>query len=95
MATFQRYTGTTTGTIYTANSTDVIIGCLVANTGTSTAQFDLTLSSTNLATNMEIPAGGNVELVQGKLVAVSGDALVLTVDSGTVAIYVSVLDSAS
>ena len=95
MASFNRFTGTATGTIYTADSTDVIIGCLVANTGTTTAQFDVTLSSTNLATNMEIPAGGNVELVQGKLVAVSGDTLVLTVDSGTVAIYDSVLDSAS
>lgn len=95
MASFTRFKGTASGTIYTADSTDVIIGILVANTGTSTAQFDLTLSSTALATNMEISAGGNVELVQGKLVAQSGDALVLTVDSGTVAIYVSVLDSAS
>jgi hypothetical protein len=96
MSTFNRYEATSAGTIYTANSTDVIIGILVSNThAADTAQVDLVLSGTSLATNLKIPVGGSVELVQGKIVAESGDALVLTVDAGTVAVYVSVLDSAS
>jgi hypothetical protein len=95
MADFQKFTATATGTVYTADSDDVIIGCLVSNTGSTTAQVDVSLASTSLVTNLQIPAGGSVELVRGKLVAVSGDVLELTVDSGTVALYLSVLNEAS
>lgn len=96
MSSFTRFEATSAGTVYTADSTDVIIGILVSCThATTTAKVDLTLSGTSLATDLEIPPGGSVELVQGKLVAQSGDALVLAVDAGTVAVYVSVLDSAS
>ena len=96
MSAFNRYEATSAGTVYTANSTDVIIGILVSCThATTTAKVDLTLSGTSLATDLLIPPGGSVELVQGKIVAEAGDALVLAVDAGTVAVYVSVLDSAS
>ena len=96
MATFERYERATTGTVYTADSSDVIIGCMISNTGASaTADVTVTLNGTSLATNLKIPAGGAVELVQGKIVAVSGDAMEFTLNSGAASIYVSVLDSAS
>tara|TARA_R110002020_G_scaffold433499_1_gene643580 strand:- start:232 stop:522 length:291 start_codon:yes stop_codon:yes gene_type:complete len=96
MSTFNRYEYTSAGTVYTANSTDVIIGILCVNThATQTSELNLTLSGTAIASNLEIPVGGSVELVQGKIVAESGDALALTIDAGSVAVYVSVLDSAS
>ena len=77
MATFNRYKATS-GTVLTANSTDVI-----------------TLASQDIAKNLRIPVGGSVELVQGKLVAESGDALAIANVDGSVAVYASVLDSAS
>lgn len=96
MATFARFERATTGTVYTADSSDVIIGCMISNTGASaTADVTVTLSETSLATNLKIPAGGAVELVQGKIVAVNTDAMVFTLNSGAASIYLSVLDSAS
>ena len=96
MSSFLRFEATSAGNVYTADSTDVIIGCMVSNThATTTAKVDVTLSGTSLATDLEIPPGGSVELVQGKLVAQSGDILALAVDAGSVALYLSVLDSAS
>ena len=96
MATFQRFEATSAGTIFTANSTDVIIGILCVNThATQTSELNLTLSGTAIASNLEIPVGGSVELVQGKIVCVNTDALALTVDAGSVAVYVSVLNEAS
>tara|TARA_R100001463_G_scaffold142_5_gene743 strand:+ start:3974 stop:4267 length:294 start_codon:yes stop_codon:yes gene_type:complete len=96
MATFQRYEYTSAGTVYTANSTDVIVGILCVNThATQTSEIGITLSGTDIVKNLEIPVGGSVELVQGKIVAVSGDALTLAIDTGSVAVYVSVLDEAS
>jgi hypothetical protein len=96
MASFARFEYTSAGTVYTADSTDVIIGCLISNTHASTtAKVTVTLSGTSLVTGLEIPAGTSVELVQGKLVAVSGDAVALTVTTGSVNMYLSVLDSAS
>ena len=96
MSSFNRYEYTSAGTVYTANSTDVIIGILCVNThATQTSELNLTLSGTSIASNLQIPVGGSVELVQGKIVAESGDALALTIDAGSVAVYVSVLDSAS
>jgi hypothetical protein len=96
MSSFNRYEYTSAGTVYTANSTDVIIGILCVNThATQTSELNLTLSGTSIASNLQIPVGGSVELVQGKIVAENGDALALTIDAGSVAVYVSVLDSAS
>ena len=96
MAPFARFERATTGTVYTADSSDVIIGCMISNTGASaTADVTVTLSETSLATNLKIPAGGAVELVQGKIVAVNTDAMVFTLNSGAASIYLSVLDSAS
>ena len=96
MATFARFERASTGTVYTADSSDVIIGCMISNTGASaTADVTVTLNGTSLATNLKIPAGGAVELVQGKIVAVNTDDLVFTLNSGAASIYLSVLDSAS
>lgn len=95
MATFNRYKATT-GNVLTANSTDVIIGILVCNThATQTSECDITLASQDIAKNLRIPVGGSVELVQGKLVAESGDVLAIANVDGSVAVYASVLDSAS
>ena len=95
MATFNRYKATS-GNVFTANSTDVIIGILVCNThATQTSECDITLASQDIVKNLRIPVGGSVELVQGKLVAESGDALAIANVDGSVAVYASVLDSAS
>ena len=95
MATFNRYKATS-GTVLTANSTDVIIGILVCNThATQTSECDITLASQDIVKNLRIPVGGSVELVQGKLVAESGDALEIANVTNNVAVYASVLDSAS
>tara|TARA_R100000455_G_C6186601_1_gene62411 strand:- start:136 stop:423 length:288 start_codon:yes stop_codon:yes gene_type:complete len=95
MATFNRYKATS-GTVLTANSTDVIIGILVCNThATQTSECDITLASQDIVKNLRIPVGGSVELVQGKLVAESGDVLAIANVTNNVAVYASVLDSAS
>ena len=95
MATFNRYKATS-GNVFTANSTDVIIGILVCNThATQTSECDITLASQDIVKNLRIPVGGSVELVQGKLVAESGDALEIANVTNNVAVYASVLDSAS
>ena len=53
MSSFLRFEATSAGTIYTADSTDVIIGILVRCThATTTAKVDLTLSGTSLATDL-------------------------------------------
>ena len=97
MSSFNRYERTSAGDVFTANSTDVIIGINVANThATDTLQCDITLASTELVEDLRIPVGGSVELVQGKIVCESGDVLAIAnIDSGSVAVYASVLDSAS
>ena len=97
MAAFNRYVKTSAGNVFTANSTDVIIGIIVANThATATLQCDITLASTDLVKDLRVPVGGSVELVQGKIVCESGDDLALAnIDSGSAAVYASVLDSAS
>jgi hypothetical protein len=97
MSSFNRYVKTSAGNVFTANSTDVIIGINVANThATDTLQCDITLASTELVEDLRIPVGGSVELVQGKIVCESGDVLAIAnIDSGSVAVYASVLDSAS
>jgi hypothetical protein len=97
MSSFNRYVRTSAGNVFTANSTDVIIGINVANThATDTLQCDITLASTELVEDLRIPVGGSVELVQGKIVCESGDVLAIAnIDSGSVAVYASVLDSAS
>jgi len=97
MSSFNRYVRTSAGNVFTANSTDVIIGINVANThATDTLQCDITLASTELVEDLRVPVGGSVELVQGKIVCESGDVLAIAnIDSGSVAVYASVLDSAS
>jgi hypothetical protein len=97
MSSFNRYVKTSAGNVFTANSTDVIIGIIVANThATDTLQCDITLASTDLVKDLRVPVGGAVELVQGKIVCESGDSLALAnIDSGSAAVYASVLDSAS
>ena len=97
MSSFNRYVKTSAGNVFTANSTDVIIGIIVANThATATLQCDITLASTDLVKDLRVPVGGSVELVQGKIVCESGDVLALAnIDSGSAAVYASVLDSAS
>ena len=97
MTSFNRYVKTSAWNVFTANSTDVIIGINVANThATDTLQCDITLASTELVEDLRIPVGGSVELVQGKIVCESGDVLAIAnIDSGSVAVYASVLDSAS
>lgn len=58
MSSFNRYERTSAGDVFTANSTDVIIGIIVANThATATLQCDITLSGTDLVKDLRVPVG--------------------------------------
>tara|TARA_E500000305_G_C3826938_1_gene145439 strand:+ start:177 stop:464 length:288 start_codon:yes stop_codon:yes gene_type:complete len=95
MSSFNRYKATANATLFTANSTDVIIGISVTCTHASTVGVcDITLASQDIAKGLRVPPGGSVELVQGKIVCESGDALTVA-NASNVAVYASVLDSAS
>ena len=93
MANFVKATRTSTGTAYTCDSVSIMIGCNINNTGASvTAKVNVTAAGAALATNLEIPAGGSVELVQGKFVMANTEAVIFTLTTGDATIYVSVLD---
>ena len=103
MATFTNYKSSgATANVFTvgAGTTDIIIGCLISNAhATTTAVVDVSLgpsgSQTPIASNVKIPPGGAVELIQGKIVAVANDIFTLAVDTGgsDVKMVTSVLDS--
>jgi len=93
MANFVKATRTSTGTAYTCDSVSIMIGCNISNTHASTtAKVNVTAAGAALATNLEIPAGGAVELVQGKFVMADTETVVFTLTTGSATIYVSVLD---
>ena len=87
----------------TTNKGHVIIGCNVANINTATVTVDVALITddtadviTYIAKDVTIPVGGNVELVDGKIVIDSDSTNIharCSVDQGA-DIIVSVLENA-
>lgn len=102
MALFKRYTadGITSATnIHTSDATantnaDIIIGCNISNTHSATVSVDVKVGSIFLAKSVQIPVGGSVEIIQGKVVMENGDVLSVTPDNA-VDVYVSILDGAT
>ena len=90
-------------TALTSNKGHVIIGCNVANIHTATVTVDVALITddtadviTYIAKDVTIPVGGNVELVDGKIVIDSDSTKIharCSVDQGA-DIIVSVLENA-
>ena len=87
MATFARYTGdgvTTSATIRTTTTDDILIGMNVANVGAGTASVSVLINDgtadINVIKDVSVPVGGNIELVDGKIVLETGDALKVVSD---------------
>lgn len=79
----------------------VLIGLNIANTdSTNTSTVDVAVYNatgpvtTYIAKNVEIPVGGNIELVDGKIVLVSGDQIHAKYTTGTADLVLSVLQDA-
>jgi hypothetical protein len=93
----------TVGTIPTP-STDkahVVIGLNVANTDASnTSTVDVAVYNatgpvtTYIAKGVQIPVGGNIDLVDGKIVLASGDQIHAKYATGTADLILSVLQDA-
>ena len=91
------------GTIFTANSTDAVIGIRIANILTSAIKIDVFVivggSTTRyICKDLSIPPNSAVELVSGgaKFVMQSTDILKVESDTASSAdVYVSVVDSIS
>jgi len=106
MATFERYVSndvTTAANIHTSNASDaaladIIIGFSIANThatSTATANAYVTVGSDDLylAKGVRIPAGGAVEILQGKIILDNTDIVKVSSDIA-VDVWLSVLDNA-
>ena len=100
---FKNYTksiaaGTADGSdtqVRAATSTDVIIGLNVANTSSSaSATVDVKMAGVKLLTNTEIPVGGAIEVIQGKVVLESGDDIDVVPTGAGVDVVMSVLENA-
>jgi hypothetical protein len=78
-----------------ATSTDVIIGLNVANTSASaTATVAVKMTGTKLLDNAQIPVGGAIEVIQGKIVLESGDDIDVIPTGAGVDVVMSVLENA-
>ena len=90
------------GTIFTSNSYDTLIGINIANITNSQVTTDayITSSSVNyyLVKGAPIPSGGSLQLCDGgaKFVVQSGDALkVISSADSSLDVYVSAVDAIS
>jgi hypothetical protein len=78
-----------------ATSTDVIIGLNVANTSsTTTATVAVKMAGIKLLDNAQIPVGGAIEVIQGKIVLESGDDIDVIPTGAGVDVVMSVLENA-
>ena len=97
--TFKNYVassvGTTATTVYTAPSatTSVVIGCNVANSGSTAIAVDVQLGSTYVVKAAPIPVGSALSVLDGKIILEATDTLVVTSDTASSAdVIVSVLE---
>ena len=98
MATFARYTGdgvTNSATIRTTTTDDILIGMNVANVGAGTASVSVLINDGTadiyVIKDVSVPVGGNIELVDGKIVLETGDALKVESDV-TVDVWATILE---
>ena len=98
--TFKNYTGSCTNTsattIYTvpASTTAVIIGCNIANTGSSTVNVDVQVASKYIVKGAPIPVGSALSVLDGKIIAETTETVVVTSDAtgGDCDVILSVLE---
>lgn len=88
--TFLRKVAATAGadtpvTVYTvpADTTTVVIGFMISNLTTSLVEVDIEAASTNLGTNIPIPAGSALSALDGKLVLEAADTVTVSCDTAT------------
>lgn len=91
----------TVGTIPnpTTDKAHVVIGLNVANTdATNVSTVDVTINNssvnTYIAKGVQIPVGGNIDLVDGKIVLATGDQIHAKYATGTADLILSVLQDA-
>lgn len=87
--------GTTETTVYTvpASTTAVIIGLNVANVETDQIKISVELNSVYLVKDVPIPAGSALAVLDGKIIAETGDTISVTSDTADSAdVVVSVLE---
>ena len=82
----------------TTSNKQILVGCLVANTGTSAILIDVILNDGSndfyIVKEAPIPVGGSLELVSGKYVIPNGGKIVAKSDnsSGNADVIVSTLE---
>jgi len=97
--TFKNYTGASIGTapstVYTvpAATTAVIIGLNIANREASSITISAQLGSTYIVKDAPIPAGSALSVLDGKIIAETGETITVTSDTASSAdAIVSVLE---
>ena len=86
--------------IHLHDSTDIWIGINIANTGSSsTAIVDVKMIHTDnsakyLIKGASVPVGGSIEIIEGKVVGISGEKLNVATTTSGVDVWASILDSA-
>lgn len=98
--TFKNYTASCTDatetTVYTIPSatTSVLIGCNIANTGAAAITVDVKLANKYILKGAEIGTGSALSILDGKIVAESGQLLTVTSDAtgGDCDVLTSVLE---
>lgn len=97
--TFKNYTGASIGTspttVYTvpASTTSVVIGLNIANREATTISVSAQLGSTYIVKDAPIPAGSALSVLDGKIIAETGETIVVTSDTASSAdAIVSVLE---
>lgn len=98
-STNSRLTDATLTTVISATSNkQIMVGCLVANTGTSAISVDVVLNDgTNdryLIKEAPLPIGSSLEVISGKVVIPSGGAVKVKSDnsSGNADVIISTLE---
>lgn len=73
----------TPATVYTvpASTTAVVIGFMIANLLDSLVEIDIEAASTNMGTNLPIPAGSALSALEGKLVLEATDTVTVSCDT--------------
>ncbi len=92
---------TLTTVVSTTSNKQIMIGCLVANTGTSAINVDIVLNDGSndryIVKNAPVSTGGSLEAISGKVVIPSGGAIKVKSDnaSGNADVIVSLLTDIS
>lgn len=82
------------GTYSFTTDQNVIIGANLANTSTGVIKVDVTLRGRYLVKGVEIPVGSSLSILDGKIVALTGDTVSVQTDGGACDAIFSTLNEA-